>query len=54
MRYASGRVVIKYDNGTVRERSPDGKTEVMKYANGDVEQRLPDGKVSERSRFLVF
>ena len=45
-RYASGRVVIQYDNGTVHERSPDGKTEIMKYANGDVQQILPDGKVS--------
>ena len=51
-RYVSGKVVIKYDNGTVHERSPDGKTEIMKYANGDIQQVLPDGKVTASTLLL--
>ena len=44
-RYASGKLVLKYDNGTVKEKSPDGKTEITRFANGDVQHSLPDKSV---------
>ena len=44
-RYASGKLVTKYDSGTIKEKSPDSKTEITRYVNGDVQQHLPDGKV---------
>ena len=44
-RYASGKLVTKYDSGTIKEKSPDSKTEITRYINGDVQQHLPDGKV---------
>ena len=45
LRFASGKIVIKYDNGTIKERSPDGKTEITRFANGDVQHNLPDNSV---------
>lgn len=44
-RYASGKLVTKYDSGTIKEKSADSKTEITRYINGDVQQHLPDGKV---------
>ena len=51
-RYASGKLVTKYDSGTIKEKSADSKTEITRYINGDVQQHLPDGKV--RQNFMVF
>lgn len=50
-RYASGKLVTKYDSGTIKEKSADSKTEITRYINGDVQQHLPDGKVGQN--FMV-
>ena len=47
-RYASGKLVTKYDSGTIKEKSADSKTEITRYINGDVQQHLPDGKVGQK------
>lgn len=44
-RLASGKIITKFSNGTVKEKSADGATEIFRYQNGDVQQTLPDGKV---------
>ena len=49
-RLASGRIVTKFPNGTVKEISANGDTTVLRYQNGDVQQTLPDGKV----KIIIF
>jgi len=44
-RLASGKLICRFDNGTVKEVSADGLTVVLRYENGDVQQTLSDGKV---------
>ena len=52
-RLASGKTITKYENGTVKEVSADGRSIVQKYQNGDIEHVFPDGKV-KKSKLSEF
>ena len=42
LRYADGSRVVRFANGTEKERRPDGTT-VTRFPNGDVQRALPAG-----------
>ena len=42
LRWADGSRLVRFSNGTEKERRPDGTT-IIRYPNGDVQRGLPPG-----------